>query len=83
MLLLSNGKYEVRFYYDVPVGTTTCKVTTKTAEFLGVSLVSVHDQFNRIIGRKIALTRALVAAGVSKEERRQIFIEFFTKTRMV
>jgi hypothetical protein len=83
MLKLQNGKYNVRFYYDLLHGKTDCKVTTDGSDYVGTAMVSKHDTFNPIVGRKIAFSRALKAAGVSKEDRGELFIELFTLIRMV
>jgi len=47
----------------------------------GKATCSKHDNYVRFIGRKIALSRAMKAARLSKEERTKIWMEYLSKVR--
>jgi len=44
---------------------------------IGVATRSVKDTFNRKVGRKVALTKALSQTHLSKKQRREVWDSFF------
>ncbi len=57
-------------------GTTTCTLALgkrETVVSTGVATTSIKDQFNRKVGRKLALTRALAQTSYSKELRQVVW----------
>ena len=61
--------YTIRFRYDDEHRWTTAKID----EWLGWSDCSSKDVYNKKVGRKIALARAMESAGFSKEIRTKIW----------
>lgn len=51
-----------------------------TPSFVGLSMVSVLDQFGPLDGRRRALTRAMHEANLSRETRKALWDEYFKKT---
>ena len=47
----------------------------------GVAWCSVHDNFNKAKGRKVALTNALKKTDLTQWERKTLWTEYFTKGR--
>lgn len=44
---------------------------------VGTAIRSVKDTFNRKVGRKVALTKALSQTNLSKKQRREVWDSFF------
>lgn len=62
------------------LGSTTCFICDEYKDNIIVhadSIQSKYDQFNRKIGRKISLNRAIVEADLSKETRALIWEAYF------
>ena len=75
------GNYEVRFQHDVEGGKTNCTVLQPCKNGLevvsiGASTVSVDDHYNRKLGRKLTLKRALQSSDLTKEERTSIWKDY-------
>lgn len=58
---------------------TQCDLTVNNENFTGIAACVVGDNFNKEIGRKIALTRAVQKAGLPKEVRADIWIAYFDR----
>lgn len=71
--------YFVEFRYDRP--TTHCFITVGEGDdaivYIGSTECSKKDNFNKNTGRKIAMFRALVSAGVSKVDRWFFWDKYF------
>ncbi len=73
---IRNAYFEVspnRVVSDV----TVCDLLVNGAEFEGLACCVAGDAFRKETGRKHALARALEAAKLSKEIRRQIWEDYF------
>ena len=55
---------------------TVCEVLTNNAKFYGTALCHKKDQFCKAVGRKLSLARALRIAGLSKEQRKQVWEDY-------
>ena len=82
ILQLDNGqKFDVRFthHLDSPVPHTEVQIANcewdSTSYLLGAGLCHPNDQFNKAIGRKVALARAI--SGLPRETRTQIWKAYF------
>jgi hypothetical protein len=58
-LLNSNIEVDIYFQYNIPAGITKAYIfdTVNNIEYEGMALCGNDDQFNKKIGRKIALAR--------------------------
>ena len=79
--VVANVKYKVSFSYGkycFDKGVTRCYVQDESGLTLGLGEASCapQDQFNKVIGRKLALSRALRDAGIPKAERTEIWEQF-------
>jgi hypothetical protein len=62
-------------------GYTVCEINYKGTPFIGQSVCSTSDQFNKAIGRKVAFGRALLSTPMNKHERKQLWESYFSKCR--
>ena len=72
---MKTEKRKIRWRY-VKINLTFCYICNKDCddpEGLGYAKCSISDKFNRDIGRKISLARALKSADIDKEERTEIW----------
>lgn len=76
---LSSGSYvSINFKYIEAV--TLCNVELNFFRVAGgFALCSSRDRFEKKIGRKVALTRALALLDITKEERREIWNAYFSR----
>lgn len=58
---------------------TQCDLTVDDKSFAGIAACVVGDNFNKEVGRKIALTRALKKAGLPKDVRADVWIAYFDR----
>lgn len=58
---------------------TQCDLTVNDKSFAGVAACVVGDNFNKEVGRKIALTRALKKADLPKDVRADVWIAYFNR----
>lgn len=82
-ITVNNKEYRVRFEYHWPVQKqngevfnigTTCHIND---DVQGDAFCNPNDDFCKETGRKLSLARALKALGLSKDERRIFWAEFF------
>lgn len=76
---LSNGdKLRIYFRYDGNVVTTCILEDALGILMTAEAICAPQDQFNKAIGRKVALTKALKNLGpaITKDERREIWDDF-------
>ena len=73
--------YKVWFRYEPDFGRTTAILQKGESTAIGSAYLSKGDTFNKRVGRKIALKRALKAAKMSKDERRDFYKELWTKMK--
>ena len=77
------GGYTAHFGYSQPGPgrLTTCRLHVGECELeeriMGVACCNPRDQFVKTIGRKIALARAMRAAGMTRDERRAAWAAYF------
>jgi hypothetical protein len=82
-------KYKVNWIHNKKEGTTTCvikKWETKVWESkdlvgVGVSLKHPNDSYNKAVGRKVSLGKAMWVAGFPKEKRKKIWSEYFKQVK--
>ena len=78
---------DVKFYHwndkDTPLRETEAVLTWCGQEFSGVATCNPCDQYRKAIGRKLALSRALKAARLSKLERKSVWDTLFERVNMV
>ena len=95
LIELTNGKkFRLWFRYagvgnrhgHRTIGLTTCHIAPAApegvpavAQWKGEAWCSPKDNPSRIIGRKVACARALKAAGLSYDERRQVWAQLAAK----
>lgn len=74
------GMYHVEFHHNLKEQKTLCIIQNSKKRLLRVSEAhcSKKDCFNKAIGRKVSLTRAIVT--LSKENRTRVWDDF--KARM-
>lgn len=81
--MLKLGEYSFKVHHNLKANPQTTVVEMVDAEDkvfgVGVATVGSKDQYNRKLGRKIALTRALTNSKISKESRTEIWHDYFTK----
>lgn len=58
---------------------TQCDLNINDEAFVGVAACVEGDNFNKEVGRKIALTRALKKAEIPKPVRADIWIAYFSR----
>lgn len=56
---------------------TTVRVMFGRGTYVGMAVCSARDQFVKEKGRRIALGRALRAAGLEREQRRALWTRYF------
>lgn len=61
------------------IGNTICKLFMATDDipYEGNAKLHPNDQYDKIVGKKIALTKALATTGLQKPERTEIWKEFW------
>jgi hypothetical protein len=93
---LGGTKYTVHISYDPPTfnRVTFCKLhlgpciqdepnpECKSVGHLGMAVCSAHDEFRKIIGRKLALARAMLAMGLSSGIRTQLWADFGRQAKL-
>ena len=92
MVKLSTGGKDlyVEFEYDFPNGVTNARRLRNTDGVegsyelvaAGVAMLGLGDAWNKFVGRKYALARAFSAAGFTREERSDLWNQFFNECRM-
>lgn len=80
------GNYEVEWQYYPPKKDgilTLCRITTlnKNRLCIGDALCCPQDQFIKDIGRKISLARAMSNFALDKQERTQIWKDYFNRKK--
>ncbi len=76
-VVVDGREYYVSFFYDssqiYTCATITCEHLTNPNSYVGWTERSLGDRFEKKIGRKIALSRAMDSAGFNKETRRKLW----------
>jgi hypothetical protein len=76
--MFKSNEYKISFKHNVKEGVTSCYVNREDNDiYIGKAICSEEDQFNKSVGRKIALSRALLSAGISRPVRRKIWFDYF------
>lgn len=76
---LRGEEYKLRFWHEY--GGTGAKLVFPDGKFLEAkSILHKKDSPNKKIGRKMALTRLLKSARLTKEERKSIWQQYFIQT---
>ena len=71
---MKTDNYTVKWIYADKVDTICVFLNTKTLkEHIGITTCSKNDNFRRDTGRKLSLARARRNAGLSKEERKDLW----------
>ena len=74
------GDYWVKWFHNVKEGATVCTLDKdENVAGTGLAELSVNDQYDRSIGRKVSLTRALTNADISRKERTEIWHTLMAK----
>lgn len=60
---------------------TLCDMLVDGKEFMGEACCTAEDPFQKEAGRKVALTRALQEAGLSRKVRQQVWIKYFSRVK--
>lgn len=80
------GNYIIDFYHHQNIpgynGMTICTININDKIVQDKSYCCHNDQFNKKVGRKIALTRTLNRANISKEERRDIWNDYLKQVKV-
>ena len=76
------GKFKVTFVHDRKTGTSCILKDPKTSrvEKIGNAYLAEGDTFNKKIGRKIALKRAL--ENVDRLDRHEVWFDFLRKVKI-
>ena len=64
---------EVNFSHDVAHKFSSCTIVNKDKEVTGLSRCSDSDLYNKTIGRRVSLTRAIAKSNLNKVERTAIW----------
>ena len=77
---MKTEKYEIKWEYHYPIQSprlqTLCQIKNTITDndvSFGFALCSEKDRFCRDTGRKLSLARAMKSAGLSKEERAELW----------
>ena len=83
---MKTDKYEIKWKYadvsqvvpNILFGTkiTLCELFRDSYCFTGSSICHQNDNFDKDKGRRISLQRAMAKAGLSKEERKELWEEY-------
>jgi len=68
-----NENITVDWRHNVAKKQTTCAITVDDRQVLGVSRVRTGDAYNKRIGRKLSLVRAIDLSGLDRENRTAIW----------
>ena len=77
-------KYKVNWIHNKELGTTTCiikKWETKELIAVGVSIKHPNDSYNKAVGRKVSLGKAMWVADCPKEQRKKIWSDYFKQVK--
>jgi len=84
--IVNNQEIEVLFKHyvkDDPAPHTECAIVTPQKTYRGSAYCHNGDQYNRAVGRKIALARALyMAYPDNKDARTAVWSEYFAKAKV-
>lgn len=72
--------FEIRKHKAV-TDVTYCSILVNNVEFTGLAACADGDTFNKEIGRKVALTRALKEAKLNKSTRTEVWNMYFNRYR--
>ena len=82
--MFKTKNYKVTFqhkgkYCTLEKGDTACYIFTNNENipYVGVARLHPNDRFDKVIGKKIALTKCLTNSGISKPERTEIWKAFW------
>lgn len=60
-------------------GKTECKLTFGSVNFFGLAYTHPHDQYNKEVGRKVSLERAIKVAALSPKEEREVLVGYLSR----
>lgn len=78
-VIVRDRELKISFYHDVPYETQCFIHSGEKLVATGYASCSDKDNFDRKVGRKLSMSRALLHAHLSKEERKFIWGEYFSK----
>lgn len=74
------------FHHNVESRKTSCVVTVKDKQFVGVAICNPKDQFSRMEGRKHSIARAmkkvLASNAMNKQERAQVWNKYLSSCKI-
>lgn len=76
-------EYRIGFRHEVPVETQCFVRVGEELVAAGYASCAPCDNFSRVKGRKISMSRAMLNAGFTKEERSQVWQEYFKKQQKI
>ena len=71
------GLVKFTFNHIIKCRKTYCLITKDDIAIGGFAHCSIKDNFNKAMGRKVSLTKALTKSGLSKESRKAVWHAYF------